>query len=282
MDQDLTLKIKNWLDAPAAERDTITGARLLLQITRNQIIFRNAMQRPERYADRVAYELRKAYNTRLNAVTKAEVSALMAQVEAINVARGLDKPQDEERTEFQRGKRADHDELPEPVQRLWEDNAEIMKKMRDCHTHLRLITPENSTCPDSDRYPWAKEIIRLDKEYRKNFNLYDHYIKGLPLAATTLVVDPRTEDKNAVKTINLALGRYVKNPSEELAEQIKALYAKIGNPTDKLVAKMSDAGLLDAAPSEPATVPSPDPEPKPETEPEPEPTPDEVTDAPEQ
>lgn len=252
MDQDLTLKIKTWLDTPDAERDTIVGARLLLQITRNQIIFRNAMQRPERYAERVAYELRKAYNTRLSVVTKAEVSALMAQVDAINAARGLDKPKDEARTEFQRGKRADHDELPESVQRLWEDNAEIMKKMRDCHTHLRLITPENSTCPDSDRYPWAKEIIRLDKEYRKNFNLYDHYIKGQPLAATSLKVDPRTEAKNAIKTINLALGRYAKNPTEELAEQIKALFTKIGNPTDKLVAKMSDAGLLDAAPSEPA------------------------------
>lgn len=264
MDQDLTLKIKTWLEAPADERDTIAGARLLLQITRNQIIFRNAVRSPERYAERVAYELRKAYNTRLSAVTKAEVSVLMAQVDAINSARGLDKPQDDERTEFQRGKRADHDELPESVQRLWVDNAEIMKKMRDCHTHLRLITPENSTCPDSDRYPWAKEIIRLDKEYRKNFNLYDHYIKGQPLAATALDIDPRTEAKNAVKTINLALGRYAKNPTEELAGQIKALYAKIGNPTDKLIAKMNDAGLLAPVPD------SPEPEPDSATQESPE------------
>lgn len=244
MNQELNLKIKTWLDTPVADRDTIEGAHLLLQITRNQIIFRNAMRNPDRYAERVAYELQKAYKTRLSAVTKSEVDSLMVQVYAINVARGLDKTPDSERSDFQRGKRADHADLPENVQRLWEDNAEIMKKMRDCHTHLRLITSENSTCPDSDRYPWAKEIIRLDKQYRENFNLYDHYIKGTPLAATEITVDPRTASKNAVKSLHLALGRYSKNPSDELAEQIKGIFAKIDNPDEKLVAKMTAAGLL--------------------------------------
>lgn len=246
MDRDLTLKIKKWLDLEPFMRDTIEGAKLLLQVTRNQIIFRNALRNPDRYADRVAYELQKVYNNRLNAVNKAEVAALMTQVDAINTARGLDKPQDTERTEFQRGKRADHDELPESVQRLWEDNAEIMKKMRDCHTHLRLISPENSTCPDSDRYPWAKEIIKLDKQYRENFNLYDHYVKGAPLAAAEKSVDPRTAQKNIVKSLHLALGRYAKNPTDELAGQIKALYAKVNLPDEKLTDKMSDAGLLDS------------------------------------
>ncbi len=244
MNQDLNHKIKTWLDAPVDERDTLEGARLLLQISRNQIIFRNAMRNPDRYADRVAYELKKAYSTRLSSVTKSEVQALMAQVDAINTSRGLDKEQAEGRSEFQRGRRADHDGLPEEVQRLWVDNAEIMKKMRDCHTHLRLITHENSTCPDSDRYPWAKEIVRLDKQYRENFNLYDHYIKGTPLATTQLEVDPRTASKNAVKSLHLTLGRYSKNPTDELAEQIKGIYAKIDNPDDKLNAKMAAVGLL--------------------------------------
>lgn len=249
MDKNLNLKIKNWLESTKDERDTIEGARLLLQITRNQIVFRNAMRDPDKYADRVAYELKKVYNTRLNTVNKKEVAQLMEKVDAISADRGLDKQQASGRSEFQRGKRADHDELPEYIQQLWADNAGIMKKMRDCHTHLRLITPENSTCPDSDRYPWAKEIIRLDKQYRENFNIYDHYVKGSTLTETKTGIDPRTAAKNAVKTLNLALGRYAKNHSDELAGQIKDLYAKIGNPSDKLIAKMSAAGLLDEAPA---------------------------------
>lgn len=248
MDQDLTSKIHNWLEH-SDTLDVIEGAKLLLQVTRNQIIYRNALRSPERYRERIAYELRKVYNNRLNAVTKAEVTSLMKQVDAISTARGLDKPQDNNRTEFQRGKRADHNELPESVQRLWEDNAEIMKKMRDCHTHLRLITPQNSTCPDSDRYPWAKEIIRLDMQYRENFNVYDHYVKGAPMAATAKVVDPRTASKNAVKTLNLALGRYARNPKPELADQIKELYAKIDSPDEKIIAKMTDAGLIESKPA---------------------------------
>lgn len=245
MDQELNLKIKSWLDTPAAERDTIEGARLLLRVTRNQIIFRNATRNPERYAERVAYELQKVYNTRLREVTKSEVGALMLKVNAISAANGLDKTRQTERSEFQRGKRADHDELPENVRKLWEDNAEILKLMRDCHTRLRLISSENSSCPDSDRYPWAKEIIRLDKQYRENFNRYDHYVKGTKLADTAVAVDPRTASKNTVKTLHLALGRYSKNPTEVLARQIKDLFDKVGNPDEKLVAKMTAAGLLD-------------------------------------
>lgn len=168
--RELTSKIKEWLDTPADNRDILAGAELLLRINRNQIFFRNVARNPSAKAARLEYELRKIYNDRLQDFNHEEVVSLMAQVEQINRSRGLDKQPDTSRSDFQRGKRADHEELPQDIQQLWVQNAEIMKKMRDCHTHLRLISTDNSSCPDSDRYPWAKEIVRLDTLLRDNYN----------------------------------------------------------------------------------------------------------------
>lgn len=239
--RELTSKIKEWLDTPADQRDIMAGAELLLRVNRNRIFYNNVLRSPAAKAPRLEYELTKIYNARINEATREEVSALMAQVGQIAVTRGLDTLSG--RSDFQRGKRVDHDELPPEVQALWTENAEIMKKMRDCHTHLRLINTDNSSCPDNDRYPWAKEIVRLDTLMRDNYNRYDHYIKGTPLAATVQAVEPRTAEKNALKTINLLLGKYAKSPSDSLADRIKDLYAKIVNPPDVLVKKMAAAGL---------------------------------------
>lgn len=238
---ELTSKIKEWLDTPADRRDIMAGAELLLRINRNRIFYNNVARNPKAKAARLEYELTKIYSARLSDTTREEVAALMAQVGHIAVDRGLEPRS--ARTDFQRGKRADHDELPPEVQVLWTQNAEIMKKMRDCHTHLRLINTDNSSCPDSDRYPWAKEIVRLDTLMRDNYNRYDHFIKGTSLADTSLAVDSRTAAKNTLKTINLLLGKYAKSPSDSLADRIKMLYGQIANPSESLSKKMADAGL---------------------------------------
>ncbi|WP_290393370.1 MULTISPECIES: hypothetical protein [Muribaculaceae] len=251
---ELTPKIKEWLDSEPSKRNLAAGATLLLQVTRNKILYANIMRNLHKNAEAIEYHLNKIYNQRLVIITHEEVSALMTEVNGIAKARGLDNPEPAKRsvigsaavprTEFQRGKRADHDELPPEVQQLYVENAEVLRRMRDAHTKLRLITPENSTCPDSDRYPWAKYIVEQDRLYRSNWDKYDHYIKGTPVAAIAPTVDARTESANAAKVCNLLLGQYAKSPKEELADRIRELYAKIVNPSDKLRNKMRDAGLL--------------------------------------
>ena len=114
--RELTSKIKEWLDTPADNRDILAGAELLLRINRNQIFFRNVARNPSAKAARLEYELRKIYNDRLQDFNHEEVVSLMAQVEQINRSRGLDKQPDTSRSDFQRGKRADHEELPQDIQ----------------------------------------------------------------------------------------------------------------------------------------------------------------------
>lgn len=241
IDLELTPKIKEWLAADPDKRDLKAGAELLLRITRNRILYANIMRNPVAKASLLEYHLQKILKNRLIDTTHEEVKLMMGQVDAIAAARGLSASA---RSQFQNGKRADHDELPDEVKQLYVENAEIMRRMREAHTRLRLINPQNSTCPDSDRYPLAKAIIEYDRRYRDNWNVYDHYVKGTPMAATVKAVDERTAQKNLVKTINLLLGKYAKNPSDAAADRIRSIWAQIEAPSDTLRKKMTEANLL--------------------------------------
>ena len=238
----LTDNIRQWLDTPSAERDLKAGAELLLRVSRNRILYNNIIRALPQRATLLEHHLRKILNTRLVDTTREEVRKMMVQVDDIAARHGLSGQTT--RTSFQNGKRADHDTLPEEVRQLYIENADIMRRMRDTHTRLRMINPSNSTCPDSDRYPLAQALIEYDRRYRDNWNRYDHYIKGTPLASTELAVDPRTQQKNALKTINLILGKYSKNPTEANAQRIRDLYNQIPNPPETLVNKMRLADLL--------------------------------------
>jgi len=244
IDLELTPKIKEWLDTEPSKRDLQAGATLLLQVTRNKILYANVSRNLRYHAGVIEYNLQKIYKQRLADITHEQVADMMVQVNAIAKSRGLENVEPSNRTEFQRGKRADHEQLPAEVQQLYVDNADILKRMRDAHTKIRLISPENSTCPDSDRYPLAKYLIEQDNLYRSNWDKYDHYIKGTPVAAIAPTIDPRSESKNAAKLCNLLLGKYSKTPDESLADRIREAYAKILEPSERLRNKMRDASLL--------------------------------------
>lgn len=239
----LTPKIKEWLDTPAEERDYSVGALIVGQVSHNRILYQNLSRNPKGQAKAIEYHLQKIYKQRMIDTTHEEVKEMMTECSRIAKAYGLDY-QESKKSDFQKGKRADHNELPPEIQRLWLENQDIRQRMRDCHTHLRLINPTNSTCPDNDRYPWAKQLVAYDKRYRDNWNKYDHYVKGTNPLETKLAVDPRTASKNAAKTANMLLGKYAKSPDVKTAERIREAYAKVISPTDNLTQKMRQAKLL--------------------------------------
>lgn len=243
IDLPLTKKIKEWLDTPADKRDYDAGALLVGQVSRNRILFQNLSRNPKRQTKAIEYHLQKIYNQRLVDTTHEEVKEMMTQCTKIAKANGLNHAPSQ-KSEFQKGKRADHDDLPPEIQRLWLENQDIRQRMRDCHTHLRLINPTNSTCPDSDRYPWAKQLIAYDKQYRDNWNKYDHYVKGTNPLETKIEVDPRTVSRNAAKLANMLLGKYAASPDVKTADRIREAYAKVISPTANLTEKMRRARLL--------------------------------------
>ena len=237
MDAKFTQQIQDWLYLPHEQRDYAKGALYLLQLTGNQIMYRNLMANPRRNAKFIESQLQKRLSFRLQRLTHAQVEEMQHQIDTI--ARKLAPNTGES---FKQGKRDDHDLLPDEIQALYVENLGIVQRMRELHLKLRSLSTEDNPARDCDRYPYLKKLIDLDKKLHANWETYDHYT-GTDGAAV-MEDDAREESRKAVQMINLAKGRYAKKPSEELKAQILALYGKVINPTDKLTADLKELGIL--------------------------------------
>lgn len=285
MDIKFTEKVQAWLDTPAEERDYDQGAIFLLQLSNNQIMYRNLSRNTKKNAQFIEYQIRKYMKFRLADLTHAQVTEMQKAVDKIVALRHLDREEtpvnvadDTDVTgedtgtvdtpestnvnvssEFKAGKRADHDSLPIEIQALYVENGNIIHKMRELHMRLRSLSVENATCPDSERYPFLKELIALDKQYHKNWQVYDSWSaeKAAEGAEQKLIEDERQAQKNIYRQINLTKGRYKKNPTDSLKEQIASLYSQLASPVETLTAELRELGILPDADSpevESATV----------------------------
>ena len=238
MDANFTQTLQDWLNTPAEQRDYAKGALLLLQLTGNQIMYRNLMANPKRNAPFIERQLQKRLSFRLQKLTHAQVEEMQRKVDVI-VETKLTPNSGEN---FKQGKRDDHDRLPDEIQALYVENLGIVQRMRELHLRLRSLSSEDNPARDCDRYPFLKELIDLDKKLHSNWETYDHYTGED--GAAVMEADAREESRKAVRLINLAKGRYAKKPSEELKAQILDLYGKVINPTDKLKKDLTDLGIL--------------------------------------
>lgn len=178
MDNKFTELIGQWLQTPEAERDYSVGALYLLKLSGNQIMYRNIVAQLDRRHDVVEYQLQKYYNFRVQALTHAQVEEMSAQVEQI-VADHIPLATEADK-QPQKGKRADHDSLPDDIKARYVENLSLLQRMRELHLRLRSLSLDNAPCPDSERYPFLKELISLDKKLHANWEAYDHYVAPSP------------------------------------------------------------------------------------------------------
>lgn len=175
MDHKFTELIKQWLETPSDQRDYSVGALYLLKLSGNQIMYRNIVGQLDRRHDFVDYQIQKYYNFRVQALTHAQVEEMQQQVDVI-VAEHI--PLAANADEHKTGKRDDHDSLPDEIKAKYVENLSILQRMRELHLKLRSLSLENAPCPDSERYPFLKELIELDKKMHANWEEYDHYVIG--------------------------------------------------------------------------------------------------------
>ena len=253
--EQFTAKMQSWLDKPKEQRDLEEGALLLLQLTNNKIMYRNISRNLASHADYIEFMLKRYLSYRLQSITHEEVKQMQKRVDLIATEHNLQSTARQSgdkspSSEFRAGKRADHDTLPSEIQALYVENASIMKRMRELHLKLRTLSGAEATCPDSDRYPFLKEIITLDKQYHNNWKLYDSYSVSAEAdtssssAKSAIIDDSRQQQKNIQRQINLNKGRYKKNPSEGLKEKLISLYSQLASPTDTLTAELKELGVI--------------------------------------
>lgn len=182
MDKEFTNKLQTWLSLPREDRDWDEGALMLLQLTGNKIMYRNLSVNPEGKANFIEGKLQQYLEFRLAELTHEQVKEMQHAVEEIVKEHTEFKSDDNEAKNFKAGKRADHDTLPEEIQALYVENLDLVHRMRELHLKLRTMSTTDSTCADSDRYPFLKEFIKLDKKLHDNWNVYDHFVTKAEMA----------------------------------------------------------------------------------------------------
>ena len=179
MDHKFTELIKQWLETPSNQRDYSVGALYLLKLSGNHIMYRNIVAQLDRRHDFVDYQIQKYYNFRVQALTHAQVEEMQQQVDVIVAEHiSLAAKADEHKT----GKRDDHDSLPDEIKAKYVENLSILQRMRELHLKLRSLSLDTAPCPDSERYPFLKELIDLDKKMHANWEEYDHFVATAPSA----------------------------------------------------------------------------------------------------
>ena len=179
MDNKFTELIKQWLETPSNQRDYSVGALYLLKLSGNQIMYRNIVAQLDRRHEFVDYQIQKYYNFRVQALTHAQVEEMQQKVDVIIAEHiSLAANADEHKT----GKRDDHDSLPDEIKGKYVENLSILQRMRELHLKLRSLSLDTAPCPDSERYPFLKELIDLDKKMHANWEEYDHFVATAPSA----------------------------------------------------------------------------------------------------
>lgn len=223
MDRKLTEKIQVYLQTEPAKRNVVEGATLLLSLNRNRILFQNVVKRPEKFADKVEYELKKHLQIRLDDKTMSEVAAMDATVVpfaentlnkrlmlASDKADDIDVPEELEVAIRHAGKRDDHDELPDEIKNIWEQSANLWFKIKE--TYETLKTMDNA--PLCDRYEYLKILDEADKQYRKNMAWYDGYVLGSEIPSEK---EAELDPADIAKKIQAAR-KYISDNKKKLAE----------------------------------------------------------------
>lgn len=199
MDKEFTNKLQTWLSLPREDRDWDEGALMLLQLTGNKIMYRNLSVNPEGKANFIEGKLQQYLEFRLAELTHEQVKEMQHAVEEIVKEHTEFKSDYNEAKNFKTGKRADHDTLPEEIQALYVENLDLVHRMRELHLKLRTMSTTDSTCADSDRYPFLKEFIKLDKKLHDNWNVYDHFVTKAETAESAEEAEAKPKAKKSKK-----------------------------------------------------------------------------------
>ena len=193
-------RVEEWLaKSDHTEDELAQGATMMLQCNRNMAMYNTVMRKPRYHEGKIIHELKKHLVYLKDDMNLQEVKDLEKQVLPViehaiietekttdEVAAAMDEipedsylpapalsdeePYEQTDTIVARGKRSDHDTLPETIRAIWEKNAERYKKMKQAHETAKTLT---AAC---DRYEFVKALAELWADYKKDFDTYDHYV----------------------------------------------------------------------------------------------------------
>lgn len=198
-DPKITKAVQDWLNTPEPERDIKAGADLMLSLNRNRALYNSIMRRPDKFLPKLVYELKKHLKMRLDNMAVADVvrfEALVMPSVRLTIDNHVEISSEDELPEgtVAKGRRADHDSLPEDIRQLWDSNADRYRKIIILFNELKAMH-DAQPC---DRYEKLVILDELDKTYRANLEKYDKFVMPEPLPETGEVpAEPSSETISA-------------------------------------------------------------------------------------
>ena len=237
-------RVEEWLSKEKhTEAELADGAMMVLQCNRNRAMYNTMMRKPSHYEGKMFYELRKHLRYLQDDLNLDEVKALEKSIlpvigkaiadteetadKAVAAlgeipensylpapALSSEEPYEQTDAIVARGKRTDHDTLPEAIRAIWDKNAERYKKIKQAHETCKTLS---AAC---DRYEFTSAIAELWDAYKKDFDTYDHYVL-VPVNDEAGTQTPAAEDEQLsaedMKAINAARPYISKNLPKLLA-----------------------------------------------------------------
>lgn len=186
LDPKFTQELADWLNSDHSSDEKIReGAMLLLRTNRNKLLYQQIIRTPQRLLKKLEYEIGKHLVIRNDGLTLTEVETmtdkLMPKVEAaknaipegkvdvLPIVTPPDAGDNEPEVLVVKGKRPDHDNLPENIQAIWPANAERWKKIEEL---FELCKQLEQPC---DRYEHLKVMKEAWYKYKEEMARYDDF-----------------------------------------------------------------------------------------------------------
>ena len=175
--QNITAEISDWLERNSSNispDEFVKGAELLLRCNANKLMFNYMIRNKTSVVvrDKLVYELKKFHKIQLSSVTLKQVEELRPKIEDIgNDIEDQPKLTDKQEQKSYKGKREDHDDLPEHIQAIYEVTLNLLHKERQLHEKLKLM----DDAPACDRHEFTTQLCELDKKRCEAWEQYDHF-----------------------------------------------------------------------------------------------------------
>ncbi len=200
-DAKFTQKITQWFDSEHTDDNIREGAMLLLQMNNNRHLYQQIMLRPQHMLEHLKYELQKHYGYRIKGMTLDEVRKFDGEVtpllqRAADVTADADKlaadvaPHlpvvDAENTDsidasaiIAKGKRADHNLLPDEIKEIWEANCQRWKRIKELFEACKSyqLSCDRFEGLNAANEEFQKMLLTLKTEYyayKQGMEQYDH------------------------------------------------------------------------------------------------------------
>lgn len=256
-DVKFTQKIKQWFNSEHTDENIREGAMLLLQINNNRHLYQQIMLRPQRMLEHLKYELQKHYDYRIKGLSLDEVRKFDGEVtpllqKAVDSTADADKlaadvaPHlpfvDAENTDsidataiIAKGKRADHDQLPDEIKEIWEANCQRWKRIKELFEACKAyqLSCDRFEGLNAANEEFQKMLLTLKTEYyayKQSMDQYDHAVPGQPeetAETKTEVVISANAIGNARSYITKNIDKLIQLKADGKTEQAEKLQANI-------------------------------------------------------